>query len=388
MTKLNKETLVIKSGRRNAYGGVVAPIDLSSTYKQSSLCMNGYVYSRITNPTTEAFEEKMAALESAEYALSFNSGMAAIETTLRVLLEKGDEIIACEDLYSGTYQEFEDWEKFGITVRYIDATNAENVERALSKKTKIIWLESPTNPLLKLCPIREIAKLKEKRHKLLIVVDNTFATPAGQRPLELGADVSLHSVTKYIGGHSDLIGGAVVLSDQALFEKIKQARKNVGSYMSPFDAFLAARGANTLFVRMRAHEESAKKIALALLSNPKIEKVLYPGLPSHPQHRLACEQMSNFGGMISFMVKDTNQHAKVFIKSLQIPTPAVSLGGVESLVEIPYFMTHASMSRETKEKIGLPDNLIRLSVGLENADDLIQDINHALENSRLTFSTY
>lgn len=389
MTQLNNETRVIKAGRHNTSGGVVAPIDLSSTFKQPGLHADGYyIYSRITNPTTEAFEEKMAALESANYALSFNSGMAAIETVLRAILKKGDEVIAFEDLYGGTYQELEDWKKFGITIKYIDASEAVNVEKAITKKTKMIWLESPTNPLLRLCPIRKIAQLKNTWRDLIIVVDNTFATPAGQRPLELGADISLHSVTKYIGGHSDLIGGAIVTSDQVLFNEIKQARKSVGSYMSPFDAFLASRGANTLFLRMRAHEDNAKKVAMALSNNSQIEKVLYPGLMTHPQYGLAHEQMSNFGGVISFLVKGTSQHAEVFIKSLKIPTPAVSLGGVESLIEIPYFMTHACISAEIKKNIGLPSNLVRLSVGLENANDLIQDIEQALKNSKLTFSTY
>jgi cystathionine gamma-lyase len=361
-------------------GDVAVPIHLSSTFARKDVDRptGGYEYSRSGNPTRDALEKRLAALENAKYGLAFGSGLGA-ETTLALsLLKKGDHVIGFDDLYGGTKRLFNRTiANFGVEFTYVDARRVESVEAAIRPETKLIWLESPTNPLMKLCDIRAISKLARERD-ILTVVDNTFMSPYFQSPLELGADIVLHSTTKYIGGHSDVVGGAIMLSDEEAYNKIKFNQNAIGAIPSPFDCYLVLRGIKTLAVRMDRHNENGQRIAEYLESHPKVKKVNYPGLTSFPQYELAKRQMSGSGGMLSFELDTDAAKVKAVLGKLRILALAESLGGVESLIEHPASMTHASVAPEERKKIGITDSLVRLSVGIEDADDLIEDLKHAL----------
>jgi cystathionine gamma-lyase len=361
-------------------GDVVKPIHLSTTFARKKLDIptNGYDYTRSLNPTRKALEEKLASLENAKYGLAFSSGLAAESTVLLALLKPGDQIIASDDLYGGTKRLFNNvFTNYELEITYADATDTENFEKAIRPNTRLVWIESPSNPLLKLCDIRAVSHIT-RRHKIPLVVDNTFLSPYFQTPLNLGADIVVHSSTKYIGGHSDVLGGSVMLSEPLLYEKIKYHQNAIGAVLSPFDSYLTMRGIKTLQLRMQRHNQNAIEIAEFLNQHPKINKVIYPGLKSHPQHQLAKQQTSGFGGIVSFEIKGTISEATNFLEHLSIFALAESLGGVESLIELPALMTHASVSKESREKIGITDTLIRISVGIEDSKDLINDLKQAL----------
>jgi len=372
-------TKAIHVGReifREWFGDVVEPIHLSTTFAKERLedVDKGYVYSRTGNPTREVLERRLAALENGRYALAFSSGMAAEASIILSLLGKGDHIIAFDDLYGGTKRLFNKvMERFGIEVSYVDLRFPEALEGAFQENTRLVWVETPTNPLMKLADIKAISDISHV-HDVLVVVDNTFASPYFQRPLELGADIVVHSVTKYIAGHSDVVGGAVVINDEELYGRLKFHQNAVGAILSPFDSWLVLRGIKTLALRMERHQFNAMNIARYLESHDMVDRVYYPGLESHPQHDLAKRQMYGYGGMLSFEIRGGLREAERFVESLEIFSLAESLGGVESLIEIPALMTHASISREERLKIGLRDGLIRVSVGIEDLDDLIDDL--------------
>jgi len=361
-------------------GDVVSPIHLSATFarKEIDKPTGGYEYARTGNPTRHALEKRLAVLENAKYGLAFASGLAA-ETTLALsLLKKGDHVVAFEDLYGGTHRLFDKiLANFGLEFSYVDASDTKKVEDALKENTRLFWLESPSNPLLRLCDIKAIAK-SAKEHEVLTVVDNTFASPYIQNPLDLGADVVLHSTTKYINGHSDAIGGAIMTSDDELYSKLKFNQNALGGVPSPFDCYLVLRGTKTLGLRMERHSQNALKIAEYLSSHPKVESVVYPGLKTHPQHALAKKQMSGFGGMVTFTLKESKTKTAEFLKKLNVIALAESLGGVESLINQPAVMTHASLAKEERERLGVADNLLRLSVGIEDYEDLLADLEQAL----------
>ncbi len=369
-------------------GDVVIPIHLSSTFarKEVDKPTGSYEYSRTGNPTRYALEKRLAALENAKFSLAFASGLAAETTVVLSCLKSGDHIIAFDDLYGGTPRLFNKIfaSNFNLKFTYVDARDPRNVEGAIKDNTKMIWLESPTNPLMKLCDIKAITKIARERN-IITVVDNTFMSPYFQKPLDLGADISLYSTTKYHGGHSDVIGGAIITSNDKLYGSLEQSgslrynQNAAGMVPSPFDCWLVLRGIKTLAVRMERHNYNAQKIAEFLESHPKVKKVNYPGLKSHPQHELANRQMTGFGGMLSFEIDGGLNDAKEFLKNLEIFAVAESLGGVESLIEHPALMTHASKSREEREKIGILDTLIRMSVGIEDAEDLTADLKQALK---------
>ncbi len=366
--------------RSTLHGDVVAPIHLSTTFAKRSVdeVEEGYVYSRTGNPTRDALEEKLAALENARYALAFSSGLAAEATVLLALLRRGDHVVAFDDLYGGTRRLFDRvMERFGVRFTYVDARDPGNVEKAMRRETRMVWLETPTNPLLKLADIEAVAEAAH-RHGAILVVDNTFATPYFQNPLDLGADVVVHSVTKYIAGHSDVVGGAVMVNDDEIHEKLRFHQNAVGAVLSPFDSWLVMRGVKTLAVRMERHQQNAMAIARFLEEHPLVERVYYPGLPSHPQHGLARRQMRGYGGMLSFEVRGGLQAAVRLVEGLRLFALAESLGGVESLIEIPALMTHASISREERLRIGIRDSLIRVSVGIEDLEDLLEDLEQGL----------
>lgn len=361
-------------------GAVSMPIYATSTYAQSAPGEHkGFVYARGHNPTRHAFERAIADLEEGTAGYAFGSGLAAMCAVLD-LLPVNAHMIASDDLYGGSYRLFERVRKqsTGLTVSYVDMTKPENLTAALQPNTKMLWIETPSNPLLKLTDLN-MAFGFAKKHKLISVVDNTFATPWNQRPVSLGADIVIHSVTKYIGGHSDIIGGAVIVGDNAeLNDRLKFIQNSTGGILSPFDSFLALRGVKTLDVRMERHSNSALKIASWLEKHPKIEKVYYPGLPSHPQHALAKKQMRGFGGMVTAVMKGDLATSRRMLSACKIFTLAESLGGVESLIEHPAIMTHASVPKDQREKLGISDGLVRLSVGIEDVDDLIADLGAAL----------
>lgn len=362
-------------------GDVVVPLHLASTFARKEIeePTNGYEYSRSGNPTRTALEQKLAALEGATYGLAFASGLAAETVLFLSLLQKGDHIVASDDLYGGTRRLLNTtFEKFGVTASYVDTTNADNVSTAILSNTKLVFLETPTNPLLKISDIRAIAAIA-KKNNLITVVDNTFASPYFQQPLSLGADVVLHSTTKYINGHSDSIGGSIMTSDEAIFKKLQFNQNAIGAMLSPFDSYLVLRGIKTLALRMDRHNENAIKIAEHLSKHSKVSKVYYPGLPTHPSHEIVKGQMTGFGGIISFDLNGTLADTKKFLSSLNIFLLAESLGGVESLIEHPALMTHASVPLEDRLKIGITDSLIRVSVGIEDVEDLIADLNQAFE---------
>ena len=374
-------TRAIHAGQRPdpTTGAVMTPIYATSTYAQESPGVNkGYEYARGKNPTREAFEACIADLENGTHGFGFASGMAATATALE-LLDAGSHILTGDDLYGGTYRLFERVRRrsMGLDFSYVDLTDLAAVEAAIRPETKMLWVETPTNPLMKLADIAALSALA-KRHGLLIVVDNTFATPWCQSPLDLGADIVMHSATKYLNGHSDVIAGVLVTKDADLATQLKFLQNSVGGVMGPFDAFLVNRGLKTLGVRMKAHCENALAIARWLDGRAGIAKVYYPGLESHPQHDLARRQMRGFGGMISVVVDGDLPRTRQIMERLQVFTVAESLGGVESLANHPAIMTHASVPKEVREAGGVTDNLIRLSVGVEDLDDLIADLEQAL----------
>lgn len=359
-------------------GAIMTPVYLTSTYVQESPGVHkGYEYSRTSNPTRKAYEDCLASLESGKYGFAFASGCAAT-TTMMLMLKAGDHVIASDDLYGGTFRLFDKVIKHhGIDFSFVDLSKTENFQAALKPNTKMVWIETPTNPMLKLIDIRKVCAEANKKN-LVSVVDNTFMSPYFQRPLELGATVVLHSTTKYIGGHSDVVGGALITSDSDVAEKIAFLSNSAGAIQSTFDAFLSMRSLKTLPIRMKAHAENAMIIAKFLEGHPRVEKILYPGLPSHPQHELAKEQMSGFGGMITFYLKGGLKESREFLEKVSVFSLAESLGGVESLIEHPAIMTHASVPLENRKALGIDDNLVRLSVGIEDIDDLLWDLKNAL----------
>lgn len=379
--KLNFETLAIHAGQKPdpSTGAIMTPVYLTSTYVQESPGMHkGYEYSRTHNPTRKAYEDCMAALEGGTHGFAFASGCAAT-TVILALLKSGDHVLAGDDMYGGTFRLFDKVIRHqGIQFSYVDLTRTENLDHYQLPNTKLIWLETPTNPTLKIIDIKAISEWARRRN-ILVVVDNTFMSPYFQKPLLLGADIVVHSATKYIGGHSDMVGGVVVTSKKEIAERLAFLSNSMGPIASPFDAFMALRSLKTLPLRMQRHAENAMKVAQFLESSEHVEKVVYPGLKSHPQHALACEQMSGFGGMISFYLKGGLEPARQFLESVQIFSLAESLGGVESLIEHPGIMTHASVPAERRSELGIDDSMIRLSVGIENVDDLIWDLDQALK---------
>ena len=373
------ETKAIHAGQEpdETTGAVIVPIYQTSTYVQRGIGKHkGYEYSRTSNPTRAALEKCLASLEEAKFGLAFSSGMAAISTVMNLLKAK-DHIIVCDDLYGGTYRLFEKvYKDYSLEFSYVDLTNPQNILKVLKKNTKMVWVETPTNPLLKIIDLKKISKLANK-YNLILAVDNTFATPFFQKPLFFGADIVVHSSTKYLGGHSDLVGGAVVTSNTEYYERTKFCQNAVGGIPGPFDCFLVLRGLKTLSVRMREHQTNAVEVAEYLSGHKKVKKVFYPGLKSHPRHNLAKKQMSGFGGMVSFELKGNLAGAKRFLKNLKLFSLAESLGGVESLAGHPALMTHSSIPLNLRKRLGISDNLVRLSIGIENIEDLIEDLRRA-----------
>jgi len=361
-------------------GAVMTPIYATSTYKQSAPGVHqGYEYSRSQNPTREAYEQCLASLESGKRGYAFASGMAAINTVID-LLDMGAHVIASNDLYGGTFRLFDKVKTrtSGLSFSFVDMDDVDNVAAAIRPETRMIWLETPSNPMLKLTDMPAIVALA-KKHKLLSVADNTFATPWIQRPLELGFDIVLHSATKYLNGHSDVVSGAVVVGDNdELIEKMAFLHNSCGGIAGPFDSFLVLRSLKTLPLRMERHCQNARELASWLEQHPQVEQVIYPGLKSHPQHALAVEQMRDFGGMISMVIKGDLAKANRFLSRCEVFTLAESLGGVESLIEHPAIMTHASIPASTRQSLGIVDGFVRLSVGIEHIDDLIADLSSAL----------
>lgn len=360
-------------------GAIMTPVYQTSTYVQEAPGVNkGFEYARSQNPTRKALEEALAVIENGKFGLAFSSGVAATDAVIK-LLAPGDEVICANDMYGGTYRLFTKvFERFGIVFKYVDTTNAKNVADAVTDKTKLVWLETPTNPLMNVTDIAAIAAITKPKN-ILLAVDNTFASPALQNPLDLGADIVMHSVTKYLGGHSDVIQGALIMNDADLREKLYFIQKSCGAVPGPMDCFLVLRGIKTLGVRMKAHCENGAKIAHWLRNHPKVGKVYWPGFEDHPGYAVAKKQMKGFGGMISFELKnDSVEEAKRVLSSTHLFSLAESLGGVESLINHPASMTHASIPREERIKNGLSDSLIRLSVGIEDADDLIEDLAKAI----------
>lgn len=378
--KFNTKT--IHGGQENidpAYGSVMPPIYQTSTYSQITPGGHkGFEYSRSANPTRTALENALASIENGKFGLAFGSGLAAIDAVLK-LLKSGDEVISTSDLYGGTYRLFTKiFEGFGIKFHFIEMENADKIETYINNKTKLIWVETPTNPMMNIIDIKKVASIA-KKHNVLLAVDNTFATPYLQQPLELGADIVMHSATKYLGGHSDVVLGALIVKDKNLADKLYFIQNASGAICGPQDSFLVLRGLKTLHIRMQRHCENGKAVAEYLASHPQIEKVYWPGFKTHPNHSIAKEQMKDFGGMISFVTKGNNyEQAIKIVENLKIFTLAESLGGVESLAGHPASMTHASIPKEEREKTGVVDSLIRLSVGIEDVEDLIADLKQAI----------
>jgi cystathionine beta-lyase/cystathionine gamma-synthase len=379
---LQLATRVIHAGQEPdpSTGAVSMPIYATSTYVQESPGKHqGYEYSRTKNPTRFAYEKCAANLESGKHGYAFASGMAAIATLLEIL-SPGDHVIVCDDVYGGTFRLFNSVKKRsqGLEVSFIDMTNPGDIEKSIKPNTRMIWIETPTNPMLKIIDLVAVQAVA-KKHGLISVIDNTFATPILQRPLELGFDAIIHSATKYLNGHSDMIGGLIILKDHPeLCEKIPFLQNSIGAVASPFDSFLALRGLKTLAIRMERHCENAMELAHWLEKHPKIANVIYPGLSSHPQHALAKKQMTAFGGMISLQLQGGLAESKQMLERCQIFALAESLGGVESLIEHPAIMTHASVPKTQREALGISDSFIRLSVGIEAIEDLKYDIDQAL----------
>jgi cystathionine beta-lyase len=377
--KFNTKTIHGGQSPDKAYGAVMPPIYQTTTYAQTTPGGHqGYEYSRSHNPTRHALEKSFASIENGQFGLAFGSGLAAIDAVLK-LLKPGDEVVSTNDLYGGTYRLFTQiFEKFQIKFHFVGMDNAHNIESVINSNTKLIWVETPTNPMLNIIDIKRVSRIA-KQHHVLLAVDNTFATPYLQRPLDLGADIVMHSATKYLGGHSDVVMGALVVNDKTLADQLYFIQNASGAICGPHDSFLVLRGIKTLHIRMQRHCENGRAVALFLSTHPKIETVYWPGLESHPNHAIAKAQMDDFGGMLSFTTKDNNyQEAIKMVENLKIFTLAESLGGVESLAGHPASMTHASIPKEAREKIGVVDSLIRLSVGIEDAEDLIEDLKQAL----------
>jgi len=377
------ETKVIHAGQEPdpRTGAVMTPIYATSTYAQSSPGEHkGYDYARTRNPTRDALEACLAALESGQAGFAFASGMAAIGTVLE-LLDTGSHVVAMDDLYGGSYRILERVRKrsAGIQASFVDLSDTGNLEKAIRPNTKMLWVETPTNPMLKLVDLEAVAAIARK-HKLISVCDNTFASPWIQRPLELGFDIVVHSTTKYLNGHSDVIGGAAILREETWKERLAFLQNAVGAVPSPFDAFLTLRGIKTLAVRMERHCGNAMHIAAWLQKHPKVERVIYPGLASHPQHLLASKQMhQRYGGMVTAVLKGGLPTSRRFLERCSLFTLAESLGGVESLIEHPAIMTHASLPEDVRAGLGIDDGLVRLSVGIEALDDLLAELKYALE---------
>jgi cystathionine beta-lyase len=360
-------------------GAIMTPIYQTSTYVQEAPGKNkGFEYARSQNPTRKALEEAFAVIENGNFGLAFSSGVAATDAVIK-LLEPGDEVICANDMYGGTYRLFTKvFEKFGIRFLYVDTTNAANVAAAITNKTKLVWLETPTNPLMNITDIEAVAAITKPKN-ILLAVDNTFASPYLQNPLDLGADIVMHSVTKYLGGHSDVIQGALMMNSAELREKLYFIQKSCGAVPGPMDCFLVLRGIKTLHVRMKQHCENGKIIANWLRNHPKVAKVYWPGFEDSPGYTVAKKQMRDFGGMLSFTLKDDSmENATRVLSSTHLFSLAESLGGVESLINHPASMTHASIPREERLKNGLTDSLIRLSIGIEDAEDLIEDLEKAI----------
>ncbi len=387
MSKVNPHDLEMGFGTRAIHAGqppeeksgaVMTPIYQTSTYAQRSPGEHtGYEYSRTDNPTRTAYQQCLAALEGGKYGLAFASGLATTDGILHTL-KSGDHVVCCDDVYGGTYRIFERvYRQLGYDFTFVDMTDLAKVEAAFRPNTKLVWIETPTNPTLKLVDIAKISEIA-RRKGAKSVVDNTFMSAYFQKPLSLGADIVLHSVTKYMNGHSDVVGGALVTNDADLYEKIKFYQNAVGAVPAPMDCFLVMRGLKTLHVRMERHAENAMKVARYLEKHSKVERVIYPGLESHPQHALAKKQMTGFGGMITFFIKGGLPEARKFLESVKLFTLAESLGGVESLIEHPAIMTHASVPAESRKALGIHDNLVRVSVGIEDVADLLKDLEQAL----------
>ena len=377
--KFNTKTIHGGQITEKGYGAVMPPIYQTSTYSQSSPGKHqGYEYSRTHNPTRHALESSLASIENGQFGLAFGSGLAAIDAVLK-LFKPGDEIISTNDLYGGSYRLFTKiFEKYGLTFHFTDMQNISNVETLINAKTQMIWVESPTNPMMSIVDIKALSKIA-KDNEILLAVDNTFATPFLQKPLDLGADIVMHSATKYLAGHSDVILGALVTDNKKISDQLYFIQNASGAICGPMDSFLALRGIKTLHVRMARHCENAKKIAFFLESHSKIEKVFWPGFKSHPNHEIAKNQMTDFGAMISFTTKGNNYEEAIrVVEDLKIFTLAESLGGVESLAGHPASMTHASIPKDQRELSGVVDSLIRLSVGIEDAEDLIEDLKQAI----------
>jgi cystathionine beta-lyase len=363
-------------------GAVMPPVYQTSTFVQTSpgVPLSEYEYSRAANPTRTALEEALASIENGVRGLAFASGLAATDSVMK-LLKPGDEVIAMDDLYGGTYRMFARiYQEYGIKFHFVDMTNYEKFQSLINENTKLVWVETPTNPLMKLADIAEIAKIT-KKHNLLFAVDNTFATPYLQKPLDLGADIVMHSATKYLGGHSDVIAGALIVKDEALGEKLHFAQFATGGTLGPMDSYLVLRGIKTLHLRVQRHCENGAKVAEYLVNHPKVASVYYPGLESHPNHEIAKKQMiGGFGGMVSFTFKSgAKADAIKMLEKVKVFTLAESLGGVESLANHPALMTHASIPEEKRKEIGITDDLVRLSVGVEDISDLLADLEQAFQ---------
>lgn len=381
MTQLGFATRAIHAGQEPdpTTGAIMTPVYLTSTYVQESPGVHkGWEYSRTHNPTRRAYENCMASLEGGTHGFAFASGCAATTTILQ-MLSQGDHVIAGDDMYGGTFRLFNRvLRNNGLDFSFVDLTNSENFVKALKPNTKLVWLETPTNPTLKLVDIKKIAKVAAEKG-VITVVDNTFMSPYFQRPLTLGADIVVHSATKYIGGHSDVVGGIAVTSRADLVEKLAFLSNSMGGIQGAFDSFMCLRSLKTLPLRMKAHAHNGQAVAEFLEAHPKVQNVIYPGLKSHPQHALAKEQMLGMGGMITFYIKGGLEAARTFLENVKVFALAESLGGVESLIEHPAIMTHASVPLETRKQLGIDDSLIRLSVGIEDLEDLLADLKSAFD---------
>lgn len=374
-------TKVIHGGQHHekVTGAVMPPVFQTSTYAQTSpgKPVGDYEYSRAANPTRQALEDALASIENGSRGLAFSSGLAATDCLLR-LFKAGDEIIAMDDLYGGTYRMFTRiYKDSGLKFHFVDMNDIAKFQSLINENTKLVWVETPTNPLMKLADIQEIAKITKAKN-ILFAVDNTFATPYLQKPLDLGADIVMHSATKYLGGHSDVIAGALIIKDKALGDELHFKQFATGATLGPMDSFLVLRGIKTLHLRVQRHCENGEKVAAFLSNHPEVQTVYYPGLPSHPFHDIAKKQMSGFGGMVSFTFKSgKKEDAVAFLEKLKVFTLAESLGGVESLANHPALMTHASIPEDKRAAIGITDDLVRLSTGVEDIDDLLADIEQA-----------